>query len=66
MDLGLAAPAPAGALHVLDTESGGQDTSTSSLGDGEDGEDSVTVITEVDSLDGDQLSADTVQTVEAE
>ena len=62
MDLGLAAPA--GALHVLDTESGGQDTST--LGDVEDGEDSVTVITEVDSLDGDQLSADTVQTVEAE
>ena len=60
MDLGLAA----GALHVLDTESGGQDTST--LGDVEDGEDSVTVITEVDSLDGDQLSADTVQTVEAE
>ena len=64
MDLGLAGPAPAGALHVLDTESGGQDTST--LGDGEDGEDSVTVITEVDSLDGDQLSADTVQTVQAE
>ena len=64
MDLGLAAPAPACALHVLDTESGGQDTST--LGDVEDGEDSVTVITEVDSLDGDQLSADTVQTVEAE
>ena len=60
MDLGLAAPAPAGGLHV----SGGQDTST--LGDVEDGEDSVTVITEVDSLDGDQLSADTVQTVQAE
>ena len=56
MDLGLASPAPAGALH------GGQDTST--LGDVEDGEDSVTVITEVDSLDGDQLSADSVQTVE--
>ena len=66
MDLGLAGPAPAGALHVLDTESGGQDTST--LGDVEDGEDNVTVITEVDSLslDGDQLSADTVQTVQAE
>ena len=64
MDLGLAAPAPAGALRVLDTEAGGQDTST--LGDVEDGEDSVTVITEVDSLDGDQLSADTVQTVQAE
>ena len=64
MDLGLAAPAPAGGLHVLDTESGGQDTST--LGDVEDGEDNVTVITEVDSLDGDQLSTDTVQTVEAE
>ena len=63
MDLGLASPAPAGALHVLDTESGGQDTST--LGDVEDG-DNVTVITEVDSLDGDQLSADTVQTVQAE
>ena len=63
MDLGLA-PAPAGAQHVLDTESGGQDTST--LGDVEDREDSVTVITEVDSLDGDQLSADIVQTVEAE
>ena len=62
MDLGLTAPA--GALHVLDTESGGQDTST--LGDVEDGEDCVTVITEVDSLDGDQLSADIVQTVEAE
>ena len=62
MDLGLAAPAPAGGLHV----SGGQDTSTSTLGDVEDGEDSVTVITEVDSLDGDQLSADTVQTVQAE
>ena len=62
MDLGLTAPA--GALHVLDTESGGQDSST--LGDVEDGEDNVTVITEVDSLDGDQLSADTVQTVEAE
>ena len=60
MDLGLAAPAPAGALNV----SGGKDTS--SLGEVEDGEDSVTVITEVDSLDGDQLSADTVQTVEAE
>ena len=59
MDLGLAAPAPAGGLHV----SGGQDTST--LGDVEDG-DNVTVITEVDSLDGDQLSADTVQTVQAE
>ena len=64
MDLGLAAPTPAGALHVLDPESGGQDTST--LGDVEDGEDSVTVITEVDSLDGEQLSADTVQSVEAE
>ena len=62
MDLGLTAPA--GALPVLDTESGGQDTST--LGDVEDGEDNVTVITEVDSLDGDQLSADTVQAVEAE
>ena len=58
MDLGLASPAPAGALH------GGQDTST--LGDVEDGEDSVTVITEVESLDGAQLSTDTVQTVEAE
>ena len=64
MDLGLAAPAPGGGLHVLDPEAGGQDTST--LGDVEDGEDNVTVITEVDSLDGDQLSADTVQTVEAE
>ena len=64
MDLGLAAPTPAGALRVLDTEAGGQDTST--LGNVEDGEDNVTVMTEVDSLDGDQLSTDTVQTVQAE